>query len=116
MLEILLSLNAPPTTDDFEKVLLCDSLYAIGITHDMLSSKNHRALFSKSWLKILRCELSMDGYKKVLLVIHKKVIPYMTEPTLLMDFLTDSYNAGGVVSLLSLNGLFVLIQEHHLYV
>lgn len=31
-----------------------------------------------------------------------------------MDFLTDSYNAGGATSLLSLSGLFYLIQEKNL--
>jgi U3 small nucleolar RNA-associated protein 19 len=38
----------------------------------------------------------------------------MAEPKLLMDFLTDSYNVGGAVSLLALNGLFTLITEHNL--
>ena len=33
-----------------------------------------------------------------------------------MDFLTDSYDAGGVISILSLHGLFTLIQKHNLYV
>ncbi|KAF9025771.1 hypothetical protein BGZ52_008510 [Haplosporangium bisporale] len=33
---------------------------------------------------------------------------------ILMDFLTDSYNAGGAVSLLALKGLFILITEHNL--
>ena len=33
---------------------------------------------------------------------------------LLMDFLTDSYNVGGVISILALHGLFVLINQHHL--
>ncbi|RKP26883.1 nucleolar complex protein [Syncephalis pseudoplumigaleata] len=46
--------------------------------------------------------------------MHKRLIPFMAQPTLLMDFLTDSYNAGGAISLLALNGLFTLIHKHKL--
>jgi U3 small nucleolar RNA-associated protein 19 len=38
----------------------------------------------------------------------------MPDPKKLIDFLTDSYNIGGVISLLALNGLFVLIHQHNL--
>lgn len=40
--------------------------------------------------------------------------PWLSRPELLMDFLTDSYNAGGSTSLLALSGLFYLIQEKNL--
>lgn len=40
--------------------------------------------------------------------------PWFTRPELLMDFLTDSYNEGGAISLLALSGLFYLIQEKNL--
>ena len=35
---------------------------------------------------------------------------------MLMDFLTDSYNVGGVISILALHGLFILVNKYHLYV
>ena len=38
----------------------------------------------------------------------------LSSPLLLADFLTDSYNIGGVVSLLALNGIFLLMTQHHL--
>lgn len=46
--------------------------------------------------------------------IHESVMPHMPDPKKLIDFLTDSYNIGGVISLLALNGLFVLIHQHNL--
>jgi U3 small nucleolar RNA-associated protein 19 len=46
--------------------------------------------------------------------MHQHIIPYMHQPIMLMDFLTDSYNSGGVVSILALEGLFTLMQEHNL--
>ena len=42
------------------------------------------------------------------------IIPNLTDPKLLIDFLRDSYEIGGVTSILSLQGLFALIQHHNL--
>ena len=48
------------------------------------------------------------------MIVNERVIPYMPKPTLLADYLTDSFNAGGLVSLLALNGLFTLMHRHNL--
>ena len=39
-------------------------------------------------------QLSGSLYKKVLVVLHEKVMPFMSNPLLLADFLTSSYNIG----------------------
>ena len=46
----------------------------------------------------------------VLIMLHRSVIPHLNKPRALADFLTDSYNVGGVISVLALDALFVLIQ------
>ncbi|KAI9203164.1 CBF/Mak21 family-domain-containing protein [Polychytrium aggregatum] len=74
----------------------------------------HKKVFGECWVALLRLPLTEEIYKRTLLIIHKKIIPNMNRPAHLIDFLTDSYNAGGAVSLLALNGLFTLIQEHGL--
>ncbi|XP_054248636.1 nucleolar complex protein 4 homolog isoform X3 [Indicator indicator] len=51
----------------------------------------HKHAFEKMWLSFLK---------------HK--------PTLMIDFLTVAYGIGGAISLLALNGLFVLIHQHNL--
>ncbi|KAG1693968.1 Nucleolar complex protein 4 [Nymphon striatum] len=53
-------------------------------------------------------------YKKVLIMLHSKVLPHLEKPLLLTDFLISSYDIGGSTSLLALNGLFFLIQNHNL--
>ncbi|ORX98239.1 CBF-domain-containing protein [Basidiobolus meristosporus CBS 931.73] len=80
----------------------------------LLQLQAHRKVFSDCWIAFLRLPLTTDIYKKVLVMMHKKIIVHLPQPTLLMDFLTDSYNAGGAISLLALNGLFTLIHEHNL--
>ncbi|KAF0696736.1 Aste57867_12538 [Aphanomyces stellatus] len=54
-----------------------------------------------------------DVYKTILAKLPNSVMPHLTDPLLLADFLTDSYNIGGITSLLALNSLFVLIQEYN---
>ncbi|KAK2160154.1 hypothetical protein LSH36_139g05016 [Paralvinella palmiformis] len=78
------------------------------------SYKEHKKLFTTLWLDFLKLKLPTRLYKKVLLMMHDKVIPYMTSPLLLSDFLTDSYNIGGAISLLALNGLFILVNSYNL--
>lgn len=82
-------------------------------------------------------------YKKILVILHESIMPQMGDPTLMIDFLTAAYDigewseleqrlffssnqnvnlfikhfcpfAGGAISLLALNGLFVLIHKHNL--
>eukprot|EP00940_MAST-03C_sp_MAST-3C-sp2_P002939 g2939.t1 len=76
---------------------------------------SYRRAHERCWLSLLRNpRLPREIFKRALLVLPKRVIPHMEHPALLCDFLTDAYNAGGVVSLLALEGLFVLIQRHSL--
>ncbi|KAK9325633.1 CBF/Mak21 family-domain-containing protein [Lipomyces orientalis] len=73
-----------------------------------------KAAFQDSWLAVLRLPLTVDQYKYILQIMHKKIVPYMNKPQTLMDFLTDSYDAGGSTSLLALNALFSLMQMYNL--
>lgn len=82
--------------------------------HPLLQLSIHKRGFTDCWLKLMKLPLSEEMYKKILLILHKRILPHLSEPKLLMDFLTDSYNVGGAVSLLALNGLFTLITEHNL--
>lgn len=82
--------------------------------HPLLQLGIHKRGFSDCWISLLRLPLTEEMYKKILLILHKRILPHMFEPKLLMDFLTDSFNVGGAVSLLALNGLFTLITEHGL--
>ena len=79
-----------------------------------LSQAAFNKLLSEAWLGLLRGRLSIADYKSILVVIHSDIIPFVVSPLALADFLTDSYNLGGVISLLSLNALFILISKYNL--
>lgn len=82
--------------------------------HQLLSLTQHRKVAQEAWLAILRSALTKDQRKYILSLLTKRIVPWFTRIETLMDFLTDSYNAGGATSLLALSGLFYLITEKNL--
>lgn len=72
--------------------------------------------YQKCIISILSYPLLISQYKSILLILHKRVIPYMAQPQSLMDFLTDSYDVGedGVVPILALNSLYELMKRYNL--
>ncbi|XP_064128069.1 nucleolar complex protein 4 homolog isoform X2 [Loxodonta africana] len=77
--------------------------------------KEHRKAFQLMWLSFLKHKLPVSLYKKVLVIMRDSILPHLAQPTLMMDFLTSAYDIGGAISLLALNGLFVLIHQHNLH-
>ncbi|CAM6088709.1 unnamed protein product [Calypogeia fissa] len=77
-------------------------------------TKKQKHIFSRAWLSFLQLSLPLDVYKKVLGRLHRNVVPYMTNPLLLSDFLTQSYNTGGLISVMALGSLFTLITKYGL--
>ncbi|KAJ3093049.1 hypothetical protein HK102_010954 [Quaeritorhiza haematococci] len=108
--EILMQIQ--PFSDDPEE--WSPTYFCEGGTPQVSDIKACRAAFSECWLNFLRLPLPVEVFKKALSVVHSKLIPHLTQPTMLADFLTDSYAKGGVISLLALNGLFILINQHNL--
>ncbi|XP_002163603.2 nucleolar complex protein 4 homolog B [Hydra vulgaris] len=76
--------------------------------------KKYPVVFSSAWLSFMQFSLPSKLQKKVLVDLDKKIMPNLSDPKMLIDFLTDSYNIGGVTSLLALNSLFVLINQYNL--
>ncbi|XP_055808030.1 protein NUCLEOLAR COMPLEX ASSOCIATED 4 [Solanum dulcamara] len=77
-------------------------------------AKKMKLKFTKAWISFLRLSLPVDVYKEVLVNLHQVVIPYLSNPLMLCDFLTRSYDIGGVVSVMALSSLFVLMTQHGL--
>ncbi|CAL9727550.1 nucleolar complex protein 4 [Monosporozyma unispora] len=102
--------------DDFE-------VFVLNPPQAMENISKFKSLLEKNWLHQLNQNLSFNQYKTILLILHKRIIPFFHTPTKLMDFLTDSYNLTtkfpndksiGVIPILSLNGLFQLMQSSNL--
>ena len=63
-------------------------------TTSILLPSSYKVAFQSVWLAHLRHPLEPAQLKQLLLIIHKRIIPYMNKPQMLMDWLTDSYNSG----------------------
>lgn len=91
------------------------------LNSEKLSSKSkvcfqdiHRKFFNDCINALLKYKLSIKFYKKLLIRLPEKILPKMSNPLMLADFLTQSYNSGGLISVLALNSLFVLINNFNL--
>ncbi|KAL2003926.1 hypothetical protein VTN02DRAFT_1622 [Thermoascus thermophilus] len=83
-------------------------------TKNLTSVNSHKKRAQEAWLAVLRNKISESQRKGLLRVMSHTIAPWFSRSELLMDFLTDSYNVGGTMSLLALSGLFYLIQEKNL--
>lgn len=107
-LEILAPVEPPETQEDLEDFYAPEPKRK---KHDLYSITKHKARAQGAWLALLSLEMDHEQRKKVLGIVADTIAPWFMKPELLMDFLTDSYNAGGSTSLLALSGVFYLIQE-----
>ncbi|XVE66494.1 hypothetical protein DITRI_Ditri08aG0083900 [Diplodiscus trichospermus] len=86
--------------------------------NDVLSpasiSKKMKLKFTKAWISFLRLPIPIVVYKEVLATLHQAVIPHLSNPIILCDFLTRSYDIGGVISVMALSSLFILMTQHGL--
>ena len=116
----LLLLMAPPRTDPppEEALLLVRptggaSTWA-GAARDALTAKKHRFELARCWRALLALPLSDALYHRALRALPAAVLPHVARPLQFCDLLSDGYARGGVDALLSLKGLFVLMQKHNL--
>ena len=94
-----------------------------------------RAAFSSAWLDLLLPrrqteesasaagvskgsliggELSLAATHEVLVRLHAQILPHLTKPTMVHDFLVSCLNSRGATALLALNAIFTLVTKHNL--
>lgn len=68
---------------------------------------------NKVWNCVMHWEHSPQTHKQLLIVLIEKVLAHLEKPLFLTDFLMDSLDVKGPVSLLALQGLFTMVQMHN---
>lgn len=95
---MLETIKSFPKSDSVIENFFIESLKSIENAKEMRNSVHlariHRKFFSEAIVAVLRLPLTVEQYKHTLKIMHSKIIPFMHQPPLLMDFLTDSYNIG----------------------
>lgn len=110
----ILSRISPPSKDIELSNLFHSDIFADSKEASLFQFASRRKAFSQVWLGFLRHPLDGTTYKDILSSMHVNLLPHLVEPRLLIDFLVQAYDQGGVVALLALNGLFTLITKHNL--
>ncbi len=82
-------------------------------SHKLSSLTQHKRQAQQAWLALMKLGLNKDQKKKVVGQILT-IVPWFAQPELLMDFMTDCYDAGGSLSILALSGVLYLIRERNL--
>ncbi|KAI5306459.1 hypothetical protein KEM56_000807 [Ascosphaera pollenicola] len=112
---LLSELGVPPPADtEFEDFYTDISKIGNKQRSIFTSITSFKRKVQEAWLAVLSSPLNEEQRKFLLRVMSRSIAPWFVKPEMLMDFLTDSYNHGGSISLLALSGLFYLIQERNL--
>ncbi|KAI4278704.1 MAG: hypothetical protein LQ337_000813 [Flavoplaca oasis] len=112
-LDAIISLLAFLEPDTANKQSM-DNFYHKKVNTRVRNGSSHKKLAQELWMNILRGSLSRSQRKTILSMMTTHIVPWFTRMELLMDFLTDSFNAGGSLSLTALSGLFHLVQAKNL--
>ncbi|KAF8143833.1 CBF/Mak21 family-domain-containing protein [Mycena galopus ATCC 62051] len=96
-------------------------LHKLTVHQSLHSLPSHRAVFTRAWLTLLpKLSAVRDADKgkslasRALNVMHRGVMPHLTRPVLIMDWVGGCVDHGGSIGLLALNALFVLMKEYNL--
>jgi len=80
----------------------------------METLEQYSKLFDKIWFEFISWKLTPSFHRRVLIYLPEKLFAHCDNPVIFTDFFMRSYNFGGPVSLLSLNGLYILMQKYNL--
>ena len=80
----------------------------------VFSLKAHRHAFTALWTGLFSLKLHPSLHQHLLTGIGQNLMPHLTNPLTLSDYLTDCFRKGGLTAVLALEGIFVLMVDHGL--
>lgn len=103
MLYILSLMNTP--VDEEVKAL---GVFPAALSKPIQQKKNFTELLNE----LLRRDLKQSTLEYVLMKMDSEFLPYVASPVQFTDFLTDCFNYGGVLSVMSLSSLYEMISRY----
>lgn len=89
-----------------EKKFLCKSI--------KFDSQMLRKNVNKVWNYVVQWPHNDITQRQLLVLLLEKVLVHLEKPALLTDYLMDSLDVGGPISLLALQGIFILIHKYNM--
>ncbi|KAG9318573.1 CBF/Mak21 family-domain-containing protein [Chiua virens] len=112
--------DEPNAKDTKKAVGVQGRMHQLTFHQSLHSLQAHRAVFTRTWLTFLPhlSSASTNNNRalttRTLNIMHGGVLPHLTRPILVMDWISECVDMGGAVGLLALNGLFTLIKGYNL--
>ncbi|RYG66755.1 hypothetical protein EON64_09050 [archaeon] len=86
----------------------------IAIVQKLRSAEYYKQEYQTTWLATLSLQFTPAQHKLILKHLPLYVTPHLPQPLLLADYLTASFQLGGVSAILALESLLQLIIKHNL--
>lgn len=80
----------------------------------VFSERAHRHYFTALWLKCIDFAAEAALHAHLLYRLGTSILPSLTNPLVVADYLSGCFRSGGLISVLSLQGIFLLMLDHGL--
>jgi U3 small nucleolar RNA-associated protein 19 len=78
----------------------------------IFAEKAHRHYFSMFWSKFLNVGCPPALHLHLLNRLPVDIMPHLTNPIIVTDYLTTCFSCGGLIAVLALKGMFLLMLDH----
>jgi U3 small nucleolar RNA-associated protein 19 len=79
-----------------------------------LDEQTRKRYINKAWNNMVKWDHNEGTQRQLLLLLLEKILVHLDKPQLLADYLMDSLDVGGSVSLLALQLIFILIHKYNM--
>ncbi|CCW60537.1 unnamed protein product [Phytomonas sp. EM1] len=80
----------------------------------VFSERAHKHFFSAVWMRCIEYADEASLHIHLLHRLAPVILPNLNNPLLLADYLSSCFSSGGLISVMALQGLFVLMLDHGL--
>ncbi|KAG8343688.1 hypothetical protein TRVL_05488 [Trypanosoma vivax] len=80
----------------------------------VFSERAHRHYFTALWMPCLHHAADAALHLHLLHRMGDVILPYLTNPLVVADYLSGCFSSGGLVAVLALRGIFILMLDHGL--
>lgn len=80
----------------------------------VFSERAHRHHFTALWMPCLQHAAEAALHVHILHRMGDVILPYLTNPLVVADYLSGCFASGGLIAVLALHGIFILMLDHGL--
>lgn len=106
LLNVIIKNPSEQESRESEEVFLCKPMKL----EDLVNKRQ----INKIWNFIIQWDHNETTHRQLLILLLEKILVHLEKPILLTDFLMNSLDCGGSISLLAFQGIFILIHKFNM--